>query len=210
MLYAALAALIAALLAAAAWILTRKRKQSPAAPTIERPIIADSPLAAGALAPKLNFAPTLEVTSVSRSVMMVTVHIRLAIANRSDRALRDLAIAADLVSARRGEDQRAGPATQLPEAARIERIGPHQTGRIEATLQLPVGSLEVMFQGQVPMFVPLVRVKISGPAIEDRYQTYVVGVGAGMQGSRLHPLPLNGPPGSYQSIGARPVDEAGG
>ena len=154
----------------------------------------------------LKFAPKLQITSVMRSVMMVTVQYKLSIANRSDRALRDLVISADLVSAKRTGEQLVGEATQLPETARIDRIGPHQSGSIEGTLQLSTGDIEVMTQGQTPMFVPLIRLKIEGPSIDTKAQTHAVGIGTGAPGSRLHPLPLNGPPGSYQGVGSRPIE----
>ncbi|WP_428027815.1 hypothetical protein [Altererythrobacter sp.] len=207
--YWAVGALALLLLGGGIWALLKRRAALAEPPTIEPPVVGqtDSGPVAG---DKLRFDATLEIESVMRSVMMVTVKYRLTVANRSGSALRDLTISADLVSARKASgagEQLADKATSLPQAASVERIGPHQSRSISGSVQFSTGEIEVLRQGQLPMFVPLLRLRIEGAAIETDTRTYAVGIGNGASGSRLHPLPLNGPPGSYQGVTARRITQ---
>lgn len=141
--------------------------------------------------------------------MALTLKYRLTLANRSDRSLRDLAISADLASARRNlpvEQQIATAATNLPECAALDRLGPHQSATVSGELRLPISEVELFQQGQVPLCVPMARLRIEGEGMEPHLATYLVGIGSGVAGGRVHPLPLNGPPGSYDRVQVRPLD----
>lgn len=196
-------------LAGAAYLAFGRRRT--AAPLIEAPVVAGPGAAAGMALlaeEKPRFAVSVQIESAMRSMMMLTVKYHLSIANRSDRALRDVTISGDLISARRTAgmgEQLANAATQLPETATVERIGPHQTRSVTGTLQLAIQQIEVLRQGSTPMFVPLLRIKVEGDGIDPFVETYAVGVGNATAGARLHPLPLNGPPGSYQGVRAKPI-----
>jgi hypothetical protein len=149
------------------------------------------------------------VVSLTRSLRMVTVKYRLSVSNRSDRAMRDIAIAADLVSARRdapAASQVASAETGLPASAAIERIGPHQTRSVEASLQMPLADVSVIQQGQLVMFVPLLRMRIESEGRAPLTRTFILGIDGGAIGGRLHPLPLSGPPGGYEGVRARALD----
>lgn len=141
--------------------------------------------------------------------MALTLKYRLTIANRSDWAVRDLVISADLVSARRNlpmEQQLASGATRLAAAANIDRIGPQQTATITGELRLPISEIEIFQQGQMPLCVPLARLRIEGAGIEPQLRNFLVGLGSGAIGGRVHPLPLSGPPGGYEGAQIRPLD----
>ncbi len=198
-----LAALLALL--AGAMFFLRRKAASASVPTIERPIVGKNAGQSNA-AEKGRFVLDLKVTSVVRSVMMVTVKATITVANRSDRALRDLTITGDLISASKSiamDQQIAREGTNLPPLITLERIGPNKTQTTEVTLQLPTGQIDGFRQGNIPMFVPLARICADCEAADAQIKTFVLGVEAA--GSKLHPLPLNGMPGEYQGVGSRPV-----
>lgn len=207
-----LLALLAGILALAlgAWWWRRRAAAAPRA--IEPPLAANSAAAghasaAGAGAPRLD--TRLEVLRLTRSLMALTLKFRLTVTNRSDKAARELTIAADLASARRNapvEQQLATGATRLTAIGEIARIGPHQGATLEGELQLPIDRIEVFQQGQVPLCVPLVRLRISGENPAPHLRTFVVGLGSSSPAGRVHPLPLSGPPGSYEGVRAKPLD----
>ncbi|WFL77964.1 hypothetical protein P7228_02545 [Altererythrobacter arenosus] len=186
--------------------LLRRRADAPP-PQIERPIVGE-PVAGSlqASTEKPRFELIFEVERVSRSMMMLSVKYHLNIANRGDRALRDLAVHADITSANREASetaQLAGPDSQIELLETIERIGPHQSRTITGTLQVPLRELSIFAHGKLPAVVPLVRVRVGSDAIEPVARTFVVGVPSDPMGSRFQPLSLDGPPGSYDGVRAK-------
>ncbi|MEP5937212.1 MAG: hypothetical protein ABJ239_02690 [Erythrobacter sp.] len=194
-----------------AWMAIRRRASNTTVPTIVPPIVpTKTPIDSGAstepnlAATKGRFALDLQILTVMRSLRMVTVTGRVTIANRSDRALRDVAISGDLISASKSvpmEQQMARDGVQLAGLTQIERIGPNKSHAIDVTLQIPIGEIDGFRQGNVPMFVPLARICADCDSADRVAKTYVLGVSS--PGQKLHPLPLNGPPGGYQNVGAR-------
>jgi hypothetical protein len=186
-----------------------RRRASNAQPPIIEPPIAGGKRSGPDVAAKGRFNLDMKVVSVIRSVMMVTVKVQVTIANRSDRALRDLAITGDLVSASKAlpmDQQVAKHGTALAHLHTIDRVGPHQSSATEITVQMPTGEVEVLYQGQIPMFVPLIRLHADCEAADPVAKTFFLGLGA--QGAKLQPLPLNTSPGGYQGVTARPVGSA--
>lgn len=200
-----LGALVAGILGG--WWMARRRAARPA-PTIEAPLVhtGDDDQASS---PPAHIATTFEIERLTRSMMALTLKYRLTIANRSDRALRDLSVHADLVSARRHlpmEQQLASGATRLPASSAIERVGPHQSTIVSGELRLALSDVEMFQQGQVPLCVPLARLRIEGTGIASHLRNFLVGLGTGIVGGKVHPLPLNGPPGGYEGAQVRPLD----
>lgn len=201
-----LAGLLGLLLAAGAVFFVMRRRGDAPPPAIEPPIVGEASSATVASAEKPRFELMLEVQTVSRSFMMLTVKYHLAIANRSDRALRDLAIHADLTSAHRNiaqDAQLASLSSDIALVETIERIGPHQSRAITGNLQIPVQDLAVFAQGQTPMVVPLIRLRAESSNADPVVQTFVVGIPSNPIGGRFQPLSLDGPPGSYQGVQAK-------
>lgn len=195
------------------WLFARKR--APASPgAIERPTVkavnlADHP-AAEQIAATANLRVNLEIESLTRSLMMMTARYSLSIANRSDNALRDLKVSADLISARRDvpmEQQVASLECELPQASTIARVGPQQIGTYRGQLQLPVNEIEVFRQGQTPLCVPLVRIRLEAEGMAPQCHTFLVGIGAGHMGGRVQPLPLSGPPGGFEGVQTKRIEQ---
>ncbi len=187
----------------------RRRIDSAPAPTIQRPIVGGTGPAVAAASQQGRFTLDMKVETVTRSVMMVMIKLEVTLANRSDRALRDVTIAGDLISASKTQpldQQVASVDTQLNELREIERVGPHQTHCEHITVQMRCADIDVLYQGKVPMFVPLVRLRAECETAEPVARTFFLGMGA--QGAKLHPIPLDGPPGNYQGITGRAVQAA--
>jgi hypothetical protein len=179
-----------------AWVLWRRRKPrvlrlAPPPPTAD----SDDPPAL----PRIDLA--LDITGATRSVMMLTLTYRLTLANRSDRAVSDLAVAVQLTSARRGTDN-AAPVAAARNLAGIERIGPNQSRSLSGELQLPFSEIAPLMQGRTALFIPLLHVTVEGEGQQALVRSFVIGPPSGAEG-RVHPLPFDLPPGSVPGLKAR-------
>ncbi|MGB3711453.1 MAG: hypothetical protein WA985_07165, partial [Erythrobacter sp.] len=169
--------------------------------------------------PRLDCA--LDIASASCSVMMLTIECRITIANRSDFAARDLAVQARLHTVRprdanaRVQEAGEGAAHSSGEAARgdivrerIERIGPQQSHRLSVRLQIPVRGINAIRQGNRPIFIPLATIDIEGAGEISLSREFVIGSPSAVNASRLHPLPLDVPPGGIHDLRAQPIRHA--
>lgn len=177
------------------------RRRKPKTLRLAAPVAGASPdTAAASEPPRLDL--TLEITAATRSVMMFTINYRLTIANRSDRAVNDLNAAAKLVCAR-GSAGGAAPAGAAQGLESIARIGPHQARSVTGTVQLPLSAIAPLRQGQTPLFIPLVHVTIEGEGLPADTKTFVIGTPSAS--GRVHPIPLDQPPGSIAGLVAQAV-----
>jgi hypothetical protein len=193
---AALAALLALAGGVAVWRNRRPKVLRLAAPPLAA--VPDEPRAP----PRIDLE--LEITGATRSLMMFTLHYRLVLANRSDRAVNDLAIAVQLASAQRGQSN-AAPLAAARSLAQVERIGPNQSRSIVGEVQMPLAAIAPIMQGRTRLFIPLVHVTLEGQGQLATARSFVVGnPGTGAEG-RVQPLPLDQPPGSLPGLRARPI-----
>jgi len=207
----AAAALAAILLAGGAAFAFRRNRAAQAPATIEPPI---APLQAESQTETKPIRPDrlkigIQVGSMMRSVMMLTLKFGVELANRQDRALRNIRVSADLTSAKRGlpmEQQMASTQSELNALGQSDRIGPHQTGTVNGQLQLPLNEIEVFRQGQMPLCVPLLRLRVEAEGIEPQFLTFLIGQAALQPGGRLQPLPLAGPPGGMEGVQAKRLE----
>jgi len=156
--------------------------------------------------PRLDLA--LEIAGATRSVMMFKLQYRLTIANRSDRAVSDLAIAVQLACARASAAVSAGNAPSPGAAQRtgqIERIGPHQARTFTGEVQLPLAAIVPFRQGMMPLFVPLVHVTLEGEGQRALARSFVIGTPSTSGAGRVHPIPLDKPPGTIAGLVAQSV-----
>jgi len=166
-------------------------------------------LAAPAPAPDVDAAPDparldlmLEITGATRSVMMFTLEYRLTIANRTGRAVNDLAVAVQLACARRGIANGAAPGA-AQQLAQVERVGPHQNRSLAGTIQLPISAIAPLRQGQQPLFIPLVHVTLDGEGVAALTRSFVIGTPS--TAGRVHPILLDTPPGAIPDLTAQAV-----
>jgi hypothetical protein len=152
--------------------------------------------------PRLDL--TLDITGATRSVMMFTLQYRLNIANRSDRAVNDLALGVELACARASGGNAPSPGAAQALAA-IARIGPHQARSITGTVQLPLTAIQPLRQGAVPLFVPLVHVTFDGEGQRAFSRSFVIGPPSPHGAGRVHPIALDQPPGAILGLVAQGV-----
>ncbi|MEE4537065.1 MAG: hypothetical protein V2J51_01050 [Erythrobacter sp.] len=147
----------------------------------------------------------VDCTAATRSVMMFSAEFDVTLTNRSDTAARDIAVWATLFCARKGPCSDAG--TPAP-VATIARIGPHQSARVAASVQLPIGQVRAIRQGTTPLFVPLLEITSRVGNAPPVAQRFIVGRPSERAGSKLHPLPLDGVPGSFRGLKVRAIEAA--
>ena len=191
-------------LLAAGLVFWRKRRENKAAPVIERPVVAGrtpaSPVPAGE-----TITLRCEVVKLTRSAMYATVKYSLTLVNRTDAALNDVRVGVDLTSAHSGasmESQVATDAVALETRHVLPRISPRQNVRVEGEAKLPLAAAQIIRQGNLPLLVPLLRVRVDGAGEGALVKTYVVGRTA-EHGGKVQPFRLDDGPRSYQSIGQR-------
>ena len=146
----------------------------------------------------------LEIVSATRSMMMFTVEYRLDVCNRSNNAVRDVKLSGKLASAQRGATNAAPLASGQPIGG-LERIGPHQSQRITGKLQLPLSEVTPIMQGKKPLLVPLLHITLDGAGVNAMSRSFVLGTPSAAGTGRVHPLPLDGPPGGLPALQAQLV-----
>ncbi|MGB3469495.1 MAG: hypothetical protein WBA51_01575 [Erythrobacter sp.] len=186
---------------------------APTPPAPAKPPLAPKPSPAAQASrpqPMPRLSLSLEIGSATRSVMMFTLQYRLTIANRTDTAVRDLAISARLASAQRGASKAAAIAGSQP-IGTIDRIGPQQSRSITATMQLPMVEVRALRQGSTPVFIPLLHIVLKGIGHAPVTTSFVIGTPSEANQLRLHPITLDTPPGSVTGLRAnelrQPISE---
>ncbi|MEQ5787251.1 hypothetical protein J3454_05035 [Erythrobacter sp. NFXS35] len=147
---------------------------------------------------------TLEITGATRSMMMFTLRYRLSLANRSDRAVNDLAVAVQLASAQKGK-KNAAPVAAARHLAQVERIGPFQSRSVSGEVQMPLSAIDPIMQGQTPLFIPLMHVTLEGEGQQALVRSFVIGSASGGSDGRVQPLNLQQTPGSLSGLRARAI-----
>ena len=184
--------------------LVSRRRRTAAPPEIERPVVAS---ASGFAAPN-EVQIRAEAIKLTRSVMNATLHYRISLINRSTRALSQVALGADIVTAHGGvpvEEQVASAKQRLEVRHTFERIAPGQSVRHEGQITIPLAQARLIRQGRTALLVPLLRVRLDGASEEPLVQTYVIGQGV-PGGGRVTPFPMDDGPRSYEPIAARAID----
>lgn len=201
------AAALLALLAGVVIFFVRRRRARAEPPEIERPSVAQAPTAPSITPTSVEaLSVKAEAVSLTRSFVYATVQYRLSVTNRSTSAIENAAVEGDLVAAHNGkpvDQQVAGSDHSLEQRHLIERISPGQTITLEGTLQIPVAQIQPIQQGNLPLFVPLMRWRVTNGAGEAIAQTFVVGLRGQVSGGRLQPFRLDEQPQTYSQIGSR-------
>ncbi|MCA0976892.1 hypothetical protein LCM19_00770 [Qipengyuania flava] len=184
------------------YFLSRRRSSAPA-PIIEKPVVGS-----GGPVNASDIHIRTEAIKLTRSVMNATLHYRVSLLNKATRALSNVAIGADVVSAHGGfpmEQQVAGPDHALEKRHQFDRIAPGQNVRYEGQITIPLSQIRAIRQNKAALFVPLLRLRIDGATPEPLVKTFVVGLGM-PEGGRVMPFRIDEGPRSYEPIAARALD----
>lgn len=180
------------------------RPRQTVAPAATGSPVSGTPEESADAPPRLDIS--LDIVSASCSVMTFTIECRIAVTNRSGRAVRDLEVFVGLATAGpKGNPAGDADPKKSHRLETVTRIGPHQAQRISATLQMPLREVRAIRQGERPVFIPIVDVKIKGPHGFARSRDFIVGSPSTLSKARLHPLPLDVPPGGLHNLRAQPI-----
>jgi hypothetical protein len=72
-------------------------------------------------------------------------------------------------------------------------------------VQLPLSAIVPFQQGMMPLFVPLVHVTLEGEGQRALARSFVIGTPSTGGAGRVHPIPLNKPPGTIAGLVAQSV-----
>ena len=147
----------------------------------------------------------VEQIRVSRSMMAITFAWRLRLTNNTEGDLGDLQLSGDIASAHGKvptEQQLATGATALPALRQLPPIAAGETVELKGEIRLPVERVVPIRQGSAPVLVPLLRLRITGEALDQQTRNWVVGL-QGKAGARLQPFPLGDRLQTYGTAGAR-------
>jgi len=180
------------------------RKPASARPATSNPVVGAGARADAGAAEPARIDLKLAIVNATRSLKVLSIECRIDVANRSDRAVRNLSVFAQLDTARQNAGEPGARARENPIGS-IERIGPQQGSAIVVTLQMPLGDVHPIRQGNEPLFVPLVHLALDGDSGIARSQSFVLGTLSTANQGRLHPLPLNALPGSITGLKVQPI-----
>lgn len=195
----------AAVLLGTAIVAWRRRK--PKVMRLAAPI-AGAPAQAAAIPPerpRIDIA--FEVTSATRSVMNFTLGWRITVVNRADTAISDLALAVQIACARASAAAGGAGHAPLPASAQhlaaIDRLGPSQSRSLAGEVQLPLSAIAPLRQGTTPLLIPLVNMTVESEGQRALAKSFVVGTPSA--GGRVHPIPLDLPPGAIPGLVAQAI-----
>lgn len=185
------------------------REPDPA-PPVATPARQPAPRPAPAPASPDLLDLTLEPLRFSVTLVNAALQYRLTIANRSDRPLGPLHIAADMIAAH----------ASLPEAAQLGQDGsglelrhelpelaPGTTAEFRGDLRLPLASVTPIRAGGATLIVPLVRLRVEGAGLS-RTTALVVGEPPAAPGGPLRPFRLDQGPRIFGAVSQRALATA--
>ena len=145
-------------------------------------------------------------TTLSRSVVNATVAYRLTIVNRGRAPISQVRIAGDLTTAHGRvptSQQVADPHHSYPELHAIDHLDPGERTVIRGELRLPLREVRALQQGQVPVFVPLMRLIVQAADLKPSAHTFVIGSKPAGTAARPAPFRLDEGPRTYSQLTTR-------
>jgi hypothetical protein len=204
-----IAALVAAAIAAVAGLLLwRRRSAGQAVPEIVRPVVGDAGMATLSDDPLRYLKVEIDAVRLARSMMAATLTYRITLSNRASEAIRAIMLDGDLTSAHGAapiSEQLADTLTALPPLHTLDHLGAGQRKSFTGEIRLPLKDVRPIRQGNVPIYIPLLRLKASAAGAEPKAFTFVVGKAPDLAGARLQPFRLDTPPQTFNAIDARPL-----
>ena len=181
--------------------------ESPRPRPAGRPASSHPPTSAPARAPGPG---SLEVEAVAitlnRSVMNATISYRVSLANRGLRPITQIRVHGDVTTAHGripADQQLADTRQEFPELHEHARLEPGQRTTMQGQLRIPLQEVRALHQGNVPVFVPLLRLAVRAAELEPRAYTYVIGTRASGKGARPTPFRLDEGPRNYAQLSTR-------
>lgn len=204
-------------LAAGLWWWRRREPAAAKVPQIELPLVtpqADpAPLSPPASLPVSTPLPLLRIDAtpshLTRSLMAATFSCRIALENRGEQPLADLAVGLDLTTAHgsvAAGEQLADPDRPLPEVLRVARLAPGERVEFARDIRLPTAEIRTLRQGEARLYIPLLRVRAQAGGNRAVARTFIVGTLPDGGATKLQPFRLDEIPQTYRMIGVAALD----
>ncbi|WP_010411917.1 hypothetical protein [Citromicrobium sp. JLT1363] len=181
--------------------------ESPRPRPAGRPASSPTPTSAPARAPGPG---SLEVeafaVTLNRSVMNATISYRVTLTNRGPRPITQIRVHGDVTTAHGripADQQLADTRQEFPELHEHARLKAGQRTTMQGQLRIPLQEVRALHQGNVPVFVPLLRLAVRAAELEPRAYTYVIGTRESGKGARPTPFRLDEGPRNYAQLSTR-------
>ena len=152
----------------------------------------------------------LETTNLGITLINATLSYQLTLTNASRQMMRDIAVTGDIISAHASlpmEVQLAGPDKAAAPLHQVSVLLPGQSTFLSGEVRLPLGTIRPLRRDNAVMFIPLLRLRITGMGLDHEIiQTCVVGQRPAGPGAGLRPFRLDTGPRIYADIGMRTLD----
>ena len=191
----------------------RPKPRTPVMPQEQQPEPAVEDIFAGVEDENLLAAPlrhALETTNLGITLINATLSYQLTLTNVSRQMMRDIAVTGDIISAHASlpmEVQLAGPDKAAAPLHQVAVLLPGQSTFLSGEVRLPLGTIRPLRRDNAVMFIPLLRLRITGMGLDHEIvQTCVVGQRPAGPGAGLRPFRLDTGPRIYADIGMRTLD----
>ena len=199
--------LLALLLGSGVWLLWRRKSASTPAVTFRPPVSEPKPVPRPGKALQPAIALDLIATRLSASLVNATLSYRLILTGAD--GMEELVLRGDMTSAhasRPAADQLVGG--DAPVLHRMDRISSNEAIELKGEIRLPLAAIAAIRQGTAALFVPLVRIAVSGTRKGQpvKFRTaFVIGIEdqSHSQSARLRPFRLDQGPRLYSDLGRR-------
>lgn len=149
-----------------------------------------------------------KAVSLGRSFANVTLSYTLSITNLGENPIKNLGIEGEITSAHSNipqEEQLAGRNTPLTPINDSALLAAGTTKQFRGELRMPINTIRIIMQGQAYLYIPLLRLRITGENIPAHARTYVVGRISQEASARLQPFRLDEMAQTYYEIGLRHI-----
>ncbi|MGB3739069.1 MAG: hypothetical protein WA948_06915 [Pontixanthobacter sp.] len=159
--------------------------------------------------PRIPIQIKAEARNLSRSLMFATLNYSLDLRNLGTQPLRDVIVRADMVTAHGQaplEQQLAGRDDDVTPAATIPTIAAQDTHRYDGEYRLPMSEVRIIAQGDVRLYVPLLRIRIETEGKVSLMRSFVIGILPASGQGKLQPFRRDEMAQTYRNIGLRLLD----
>lgn len=176
-------------------------------PAPPKPVAPPKPAPATVKASPALISVDLEPVAMRLSLFYATLQYRLTLS--AEEARGPITVSGDMISAHASlsQEQQLGP--QVQDMARrhdLQALAAGEPVQLKGEIQLPLSEIRAMRQGDATLFVPLVRLCLTGPDGLALRRVFTLGIPGG--GAGLSPLRTDTGPRTFEPLAAREIEAA--